>query len=130
MSVLKIVFNRILLVSFILALVFVPGNGMTHGTGFRVVTDAQPMVLSFYYTDSTPMAYAEINVFGPDNEQVAFQSGRTDTNGYFAFVPDRSGKWIVKVNDGRGHSVKAVVESKGPHNNPNKDVSCTANGKK
>ncbi len=129
MNVLKRVFNRSLLVSFIMALVFVPGNGMTHGTGFSVVTDAQPMVLNFYYTDNTPMKYAEVNVFGPDNEAVAFQSGRTDTNGYFAFVPDRSGKWTVKVNDGRGHSVKAVVASKGPRNDPGKDASCTSEEK-
>jgi len=40
---------------------------------------------------------------------VAFQSGRADAAGRFAFVPDRAGDWHVVVDDELGHRREVVV---------------------
>jgi nickel transport protein len=49
-------------------------------------------------------------VFSPENRDVEHQNGRTDKNGRFAFCPETSGKWLVTVNDGMGHAVRAEIE--------------------
>lgn len=56
------------------------------------------------------MAFAEIFVFAPGEEQIEFQNGRTDGQGIFAFCPHQSGEWRMEVNDGRGHKVNALVD--------------------
>jgi nickel transport protein len=92
-------------IAFALALSLCPGAS-AHG----VVWDysaKKTVGLEFAYDDNTPMRYAEINVFGPDDETKLSQIGRTDKNGYFAFIPDADGKWVVTSNDGEGHLAKA-----------------------
>ena len=61
------------------------------------------------------MAYAQVTVRGPLDDEVEFQNGRTDRNGRFAFVPDEAGQWKVVVEDGLGHRVSALcpVEASG-----------------
>ena len=63
--------------------------------------------LEFTYDDESPMAYAEIKVFGPNDPAKLSQTGRTDKNGYFAFIPDAEGQWLVNADDGAGHLAKA-----------------------
>ena len=55
------------------------------------------------------MRYSEINVFGPNDETALSQIGRTDKNGYFAFIPDAEGEWVVTSSDGEGHLAKAEL---------------------
>ena len=61
------------------------------------------------YSDGTPMAYCDVAVFAPDDDASEFQTGITDRNGSFAFVPDTSGVWRVTVDDGMGHMVTAEI---------------------
>ena len=56
------------------------------------------------------MAYAKVNIQGPDSDKPEHQNGRTDCKGIFAFCPDQSGTWVLTVNDGRGHRVRAKIE--------------------
>lgn len=63
----------------------------------------------FAYDDETPMAYAEVKVFGPDDQSKLSQTGRTDKNGCFAFIPDDGGLWLVTADDGAGHLAKAEL---------------------
>lgn len=65
--------------------------------------------LEFSYDDGSPMSYAEIKVFGPDDPEKLSQTGRTDKNGYFAFIPDAEGQWLVAAEDGAGHLAKAEL---------------------
>ena len=61
------------------------------------------------YSDETPMAYCEVAVYAPDDDASEYQTGITDRNGCFAFVPDASGVWRVNVDDGMGHLVTAEI---------------------
>lgn len=56
------------------------------------------------YDDGEPMSYTKVAVDGPGTTQV-FQSGYTDRNGLFAFVPDVSGDYTVTVGDELGHQL-------------------------
>jgi len=65
------------------------------------------------YSDESPMAYCDVAIFAPGGPESEFQTGTTDPNGCFAFVPDTTGVWRVTVDDGMGHLLTAEV-SVGP----------------
>jgi nickel transport protein len=97
-----------------LSLMLISALGMpvqvnAHGTGHRVLTGEHMVALKFYYSDQTPMRYAETLVFSPKDAEVEHQYARTDQHGKFVFCPDIQGQWIVKVNDGMGHAEQAAV---------------------
>ena len=86
-----------------------PGQAHAHGTGHRVLSGEQVVALEFYYSDQTPMRYAEALVFSPRDAEVEHQYARTDQHGKFVFCPDAAGQWVVKVSDGMGHAEQATV---------------------
>ncbi len=88
------------------------GDADAHGTGHRVLDAEHPVAISFFYSDETPMSYAEVLVFSPGDQKVEHQNGRTDKNGRFAFCPDAAGKWLLKADDGMGHAAEALLEVK------------------
>jgi nickel transport protein len=83
-----------------------------HGTGHRLLDAEHPVAISFFYVDETPMTYAEVLVFSPDDRKVEHQNCRTDKNGIFAFLPNAPGEWLIRADDGMGHAAEAVVEVK------------------
>ncbi len=90
-------------------ILFIPGFLSAHGTGYRVLEQSRAIVLECYYSDSSAMTYAETCVFSPVQQEIEYQNGRTDSNGRFAFFPDSSGVWEIKINDGMGHKIQAEV---------------------
>lgn len=86
------------------------GTVHAHGTGFQLLPDSAVFAVRFFYTGGDPMAYAQINIQGPDQDQPEHQNGRTDCKGIFAFYPTQPGTWVLTVSDGRGHRVRANVE--------------------
>lgn len=84
-------------------------NALAHGTDYRLINKDNGVAAEFFYSDKTPMRYAQILVFSPENQKVEYQNGRTDQNGRFVFLPEIPGQWRVKVNDGMGHAVNASV---------------------
>ncbi|MBU1193642.1 MAG: carboxypeptidase-like regulatory domain-containing protein [Proteobacteria bacterium] len=86
-----------------------PFHAFAHGTDYRLIGKDAVVAAEFFYSDKTPMGYAEILIFSPDNETVEYQNGRTDQNGKFAFLAQTPGNWNIKVNDGMGHAVHATV---------------------
>ncbi len=86
-----------------------PEGAAAHGTDYRVIAEAPVIAAEFFYSDKKPMRYAEVLVFSPENDEVEYQNGRTDQNGRFAFYPEMPGNWLVKVNDGMGHAVRAEI---------------------
>jgi nickel transport protein len=80
-----------------------------HGTGYRL-SDRRPLSLEFYYSTGETMSYLEAKVFSPKDEKFAFQSGRTDEDGRFAFTPNVSGEWRIVVKDEEGHLAEAKVQ--------------------
>ena len=61
-----------------------------------------------YYTAKDPAAYSSYEVFGPGDAE-AYQTGRTDRNGYLAFLPDRPGTWTIKVWGESTHGFHGVA---------------------
>jgi nickel transport protein len=94
-----------------------PTPASAHGTGYRLINDARTVAVSFFYADGQPMSYAETLVFGPDNDDIEFQNGRTDQNGRFAFYPETPGTWRLVVNDGMGHRAEGIIAVKAPAEN-------------
>jgi nickel transport protein len=80
-----------------------------HGTGYRR-SDKKSLSLEFSYSTGETMSYLETKVFSPQDEKFAFQSGRTDEAGRFAFTPNVPGLWRLRVQDGEGHMAEAEIE--------------------
>lgn len=69
------------------------------------------VALRAYFADGEVLAYAQYEVYSPADPKIPHQKGRTDRDGWLAFVPTTPGKWRVKVVDSTGHGLDAVVES-------------------
>lgn len=79
------------------------GPVLGHGVQGRI-TPQTGMQVKASYDDGKPMQYAAVEVTHAD-EKLPFQTGRTDRNGCFVFLPDKPGDWQVVVNDGMGHQL-------------------------
>ena len=82
--------------------------GDAHGVGYREIS-LKSIPLEFFYSTGEKMSYREAIVFSPNDAKFAVQSGRTDENGRFAFIPDVSGEWRVIVQDEEGHRCEAKI---------------------
>jgi nickel transport protein len=101
--------NRLYLLIVLVWAMAIPCNALAHGTDYRLINKDKVIAAEFFYSDKTPMRYAQILVFSPENQKVEYQNGRTDQNGRFAFLPEIPGQWRMKVTDGMGHAVNATV---------------------
>lgn len=91
-----------------------PDPAFAHGAGYRLIDDAKAVAVSFFYADGQPMSYAETLVFGPEDQEIEYQNGRTDQQGRFAFYPETPGTWRLVVNDGMGHRAEGIITVKAP----------------
>ncbi len=80
-----------------------------HGVGYKE-SELRPISLEFFYSTGELMSYLEAKVFSPSDEKVAYQSGRTDEDGRFAFTPNKPGAWRVVVTDDEGHRAEAQID--------------------
>jgi nickel transport protein len=64
------------------------------------------------YAGAEPLAYAEYQVFSPSDANVPWAKGRTDREGWLAFVPFEAGTWRVQVADSTGHGVILSVSAR------------------
>lgn len=85
-------------------------NVWSHGVIGRIGS-GKGILVEAEYDDGEPMTYASIEIFDSE-ENLPFQSGRTDRNGRFLFYPDKTGDWEVVVTDGMGHrlALKANID--------------------
>ncbi len=68
----------------------------------------------FFFLPNDPASYSSYEIFGPGDE-IAYQKGRTDKNGVVSFLPDRPGKWTVKViaeSEHGGHAASVEIDVK------------------
>ena len=79
-----------------------------HGVGYRH-SELKSIALEFFYSTGEKMSYREARVFSPKDSKFAAQTGRTDEQGRFAFIPDTSGEWRVIVRDEEGHQCEANI---------------------
>ena len=81
----------------VLALLFLAApDARGHSLNYHI--EQKGIAARVFYADKDPASYAAYEVFGPgDREDIPHQTGRTDKNGFLAFVPDRPGTWKVKI---------------------------------
>lgn len=79
-----------------------------HGLEWQRAEAGATVSLQFGFGADEPAAFAAVTLIAPD-DKVPFQIGRTDGNGHFAFRPDRTGAWQVKVDDGDGHHLQFAL---------------------
>jgi hypothetical protein len=56
------------------------------------------------------MIYSKVELYSPEDQEIVYQSGVTDKNGGFAFIPNASGLWKFNSNDGQGHLASGEIE--------------------
>jgi nickel transport protein len=66
------------------------------------------IAVKIFYSAQDPASYAEYEVYGP-GEELPHQTGRTDRNGFVAFVPDKQGVWKIKVLGESAHGFHGVT---------------------
>lgn len=87
---------------------FNPPMAKAHGVrGW--IQSREATVVTSEYDDGEPVSYAVVEVYHPGGKEL-FQSGVTDPNGCFAFLPDTPGKWKIIVKDGMGHQVSLTAD--------------------
>ena len=67
-----------------------------------------------WFPDGESLAYVPAEVFSPADGKIPYWKGRTDRNGWLAFVPDVPGKWRVRIVDSSGHGLDTTVEVAAP----------------
>jgi nickel transport protein len=66
------------------------------------------MAVRVFYTAQDPASYSEFEVYGP-GDTLPHQTGRTDKNGFVAFVPERAGLWKLKILGESAHGFHGVT---------------------
>jgi nickel transport protein len=60
--------------------------------------------------DGEPLAYAAYELWSPADPKIPWQKGRTDRDGWAAFVPAAPGAWRLRVVGADGHGLDQVIE--------------------
>lgn len=84
-----------------------PQSALAHGTEGSI--EKGGLVVLAKYASGEVMSYAKVTITSPASEK-PFQTGRTDFNGKFAFVPDVPGKWRFVADDEMGHRLSLMIE--------------------
>lgn len=94
------------ILSLLFSFLFLVSSAWAHGLKGEIGRGG--IVITAQYENNEPISYAKVEIFAP-NSKIRFQSGRTDKNGRFSFVPDRKGKWQVIIDDEDGHKLTIFV---------------------
>jgi len=78
------------------------------------VQRGKAIAVKAYFADGEVLAYTAYEVYSPADPRIPHQKGRTDRNGWLAFVPDVPGKWRVEVIDDTGHGLDVEVDAEPP----------------
>jgi nickel transport protein len=74
-----------------------------HSVAAQQLDNSSTVSVRFVYEAGDPMSYAAVEIFSPRESNIPFQTGRTDKNGTFSFIPDAEGMWLVSADDGDDH---------------------------
>jgi nickel transport protein len=79
----------------VMAVLFLMYSGAeAHSVHYQV--ENKGISVRVFYAEDDPASYSAYEIFGP-GDKITHQKGRTDRNGFVSFLPDRKGKWIIKV---------------------------------
>jgi nickel transport protein len=90
----------------LLAMLFVTSAAMAHSINYQV--EQKGMAVRAYYSEKDTASYSQYELYGPGDKE-PHQTGRTDKNGYLAFVPDRAGIWKLQVWGESTHGFHGVT---------------------
>lgn len=79
-------------------------EGKAHALEHRILDIQDQSAVEFYYSDGSPVSYAQVKIWSPEDSSIEFQNGRSDRNGRFAFIPNSDGLWRIMIKDGMGHA--------------------------
>lgn len=99
------------LCALLLSLLAVP-CAQAHSVEYQV--ENRGISARFFFLPNDPASYSAYEVFGP-GDTIPYQKGRTDKNGVASFLPDRPGKWRVKVvaeSEHGGHAANVEIDVK------------------
>jgi len=96
--------------AFLVLLLLLPVSiAETHSVDYQV--ENKGISARIFFGADEPASYSPYEIFGPD-DTVPHQKGRTDKNGFVSFVPDRPGKWLIKVaaeSEHGGHAANIEI---------------------
>lgn len=90
-----------------------PAAGAAHEVTHEIVY-GKAVAVRARYAGTEPMAYAEYQIFAPSDPRIPWAKGRTDRDGWLAFVPSELGSWRVQIADGTGHGLILSVSARAP----------------
>jgi nickel transport protein len=78
------------------------------------VERGRALAVRAWFHDGKSLADLQAEVFSPADEKLPYWKGRTDRNGWLAFVPDVPGRWRVRIIDSTGHGLDTIVDVPSP----------------
>lgn len=94
----------------LLGLLLAPSVAFAHEV-LHQVERGKAVAVKAYYADGEALAYTEFQIYSPADPTIPHQKGRTDREGYVAFVPNVPGRWRVVVTDTTGHGLDIQVDT-------------------
>ncbi|MGE5239775.1 MAG: hypothetical protein ACM3ON_13350 [Chloroflexota bacterium] len=94
------------LILLVLPLAFIQDTAHAHTVNYDV--QQKGIAVRVFYSANDPASYSEYEVYGP-GDSLPHQTGRTDKNGFVAFVPERPGIWRIKVLGESAHGFHGVT---------------------
>ncbi|MGB5156729.1 hypothetical protein [Desulfobacterium sp. N47] len=93
------------LYTFLMLLLLTYSGAEAHSIHYRV--ENKGISVRVFYAEDDPTSYSSYEIFGP-GDKIPHQKGRTDKNGFVSFLPDRQGKWAIKVYGESEHGMHRV----------------------
>lgn len=82
---------------------------LAHGIKVEYSFDDSLVIVKSSYSHKSNLANALVKIYSPLESEKVWQSGKTDKNGLFVFMPDVEGGWIFIVDDQKGHKQKTTI---------------------
>jgi nickel transport protein len=82
------------------------------------VRHGKAVAVRVFESDGDPVAMAAFEVFAPADPKHPWSTGRTDRDGWLAFVPSQPGRWRLRVIPADGHGLDVEVETAPPSEGP------------
>jgi nickel transport protein len=99
--------KKIILTLLCVSVLYLPA--FSHGIDYSF-SSGESIIIKVSFGENEPMSYAAVKIFSPENNKIEHQNGRTDKNGLFSFVPNKTGEWTVMVTDDTGHGLKEKIK--------------------
>jgi nickel transport protein len=75
-----------------------------------MIREGRVVVAACHYDGGTPVTGAQVTLYSPEGDE-PYQTGITDPEGVFVFLPANPGEWRLVVDDGMGHRREASIQT-------------------